>query len=434
MDIVKQEVLDSIDNISLITMESTLAVYDSLSREYDKISYMMDYAIENGMDTSELFQEGKIMDKASGKNTDDGLIKKIVLFLPRLLIAIVESIRDTFKKDYKTKLDENNKAAQNNLSNASEDEITNVAETIDKQTNGEVKMDPKTKKLTLGQRIGRVWKKAGLFAGISGILIRLRKEIKSPDTDYKKFAGELKKILDGDKGIDEYTIAVGVDAFNTGLKDLAIAGTTVAGACEGLNGFLEKKIKAELEKDGGDPQKVQDIKDLIDQIQRIAGYTTAAAVTGKIGLKVSNILGNHDVYFPWSKKGKAKARSVNEKRVSKALEPFLYSEEHDKINALEDQIKDLERQARAASTKDAKKEALHNEIMKKRQDLEKLKKLVDQIDENARMNEERRNAEEEKYEQTGEVTTPRQRKKQIKRDKKDAKIRRKMAQPDNINY
>lgn len=96
-----QEIIDQIDDVIL---ESEIDVLQAMSDVYDKAQIIL----ENSDTTDGLvpsyafFQEGEIMDRATGKGKNESTIKKIAAFLPRLIMAIVDFIKKKFTKKEET--------------------------------------------------------------------------------------------------------------------------------------------------------------------------------------------------------------------------------------------------------------------------------------------------------------------------------------------
>lgn len=395
---VKSEVINAINGIDDVMMESTVNVYSTLSAEYDKLLAFMDYT-HNGSDASKLYQEGEVWDQATGKYSGDGVIMKIIKFIPRLLIAIISAIGRVFTKDYKASILVSSTKAVKNLNEATDEQLNEIADHVKEISKGEIKLNKKKKTFTLGDKIKSIWNKGTLLMSGAKCLTRLRTEIKQPNTDYKKFAGELKDIFNDEKDFDEETVSIGVAALTQGLSDTYNGSLALSAACKELSGILEKKCEEEVRK--GNSKKIDEIKDLIDQIQHTAAFVSKTSFLGNIGIKVVNFLGS-DIAI--TKRQKAKARSGVDKLASKALERVTYIDQLDELEYLDQEITNVGRSASSKETQNKKEDKLHKKKQKKRKILDKLKK----DDENASTNLERgrywRNWDDEEYE--NEQNTP----------------------------
>lgn len=89
------EILSSIDEVETLTMESSVDVIGSMIDSYDKLFTIQENYTGDNLDgvLASFYQEGQIMDEVKAKGANDGTIKKILMFLPRLLAAIVHAIK-----------------------------------------------------------------------------------------------------------------------------------------------------------------------------------------------------------------------------------------------------------------------------------------------------------------------------------------------------
>lgn len=102
-----EEILRSIDNINDSVNDVNIAVLDAMLDSCDKATTIMENYDGDDLSSFSIFQEGKIMDEATGKGKNDSTIKKIALFIPRLVIAMVKEISKSFKNiNFEEKLPE----------------------------------------------------------------------------------------------------------------------------------------------------------------------------------------------------------------------------------------------------------------------------------------------------------------------------------------
>lgn len=371
---VKSEVIDAINSIDDVMMESTIGVYSALSSEYDKLMSFMDYKYD-------IYQEGEVWDRATGKYSDDGVIMKIIKFIPRLIMGIIDAVTKTFSKGYSNDVVTIGSQAQSIVDKASEEEINQVSQQVSEMTDGKIKVDKKTKKLTLFGVMKAGWSKMALLGTGAKCLTRLRTELTKPNTDYKKFAGELKDIFKGDKKIDEETISIGVDAFSQGLSDVCTGSLGVAAACNELKGILEKKCESEIKK--GNKAKAAEIKDLIDQIQQVSIVVSQASFLGRVGFKVVSFLGKN--------------------KISKKLEKLVYADDFDEMDDLDRDIKDNLRSAKAKEIQNKKESKLHKKKLKKRKALEAARNAREKANNDLEYDRQDREQDNEAYRQTQQI-------------------------------
>lgn len=396
MNDVRNEILDSVCEIDGIVVEYTINVYEALSKEYEKAITILDHYDGDDMTSFGIFQEGEIMDKATGKYTDDSTIMKIIKFIPRLLMAIVSAVAGVFTKDYNKKLKVSGDATEYALKNASEEELTAIASRVDKTSEGMVQFDPNKKEFKLGKKLSSAWNKITLVTSAAGVLTRLRQELKSPNTPYKKFAEELKAIFKGEKTADEGTIALGANAFKNGLYDACKSGYLVSSVCKELSGTLEKKCKKDCE-NGKDPQKAYEIKLLLDQLSETSKTVANVTLLGRIGNALFS-----DIAI--TRAGKAKASSGVEKLLNKMAPGLLHTGDYDELYDL-----DAENNATGANIRGKNKtreveEDIHDQKMSKRETKKKLTEEEKEAEERLKRVRDKMEDEEKEYDSTGKTS------------------------------
>lgn len=356
MNDVRTEILSSVNEIDEIVIESMIDVYSSISVEYDKMCVISEQYNGDDISAFGIIQEGDIWDQATGKYSNDNTFMKIIKFIPRLLIAIMDSIVKTFKKDYKTTIEKNGDTTIDVINNANSDELTRLVSTTQQSTNGMMSFNKEKKTFTLGKKLSSAWNRIKLLSGIAASLGRLRQEIKSPNTPYKKFADELKDIFKGNKEMDEVTISIGAEALKSALMDSTLSCGTIHAACKELSRILENKCIKDSNQ-GKDTQKAQEIKELIDQIGEVSKTVGRVSLLGRIGNALFS-----DIAL--TKKGKATAKSGIEKLGNKLLGGAIHSEEQDEIDDINFQNQNLSAQIRGNETAADNVESLHEEKRK----------------------------------------------------------------------
>lgn len=99
-------ILSSIEDIDDVVMESEIEVLNALWDSYDKAIMVLENYDGDDIESFSIFQEGKILDEAMGKGTNDSTIKKIVWFIPRLITSLFNAIVSKFSKDKQQAVDE----------------------------------------------------------------------------------------------------------------------------------------------------------------------------------------------------------------------------------------------------------------------------------------------------------------------------------------
>ena len=102
---------DLITNIDIATEEACDNIMESVLLSYDKMANIMRYDDNIDLDNFAIFQEGKIMDDVKERGKGQSKLKKIITFIPRLIMSIINFLKNKFlKKKDKNKLSEINKA------------------------------------------------------------------------------------------------------------------------------------------------------------------------------------------------------------------------------------------------------------------------------------------------------------------------------------
>lgn len=102
---------DLITNIDIATEEACDNIMESMLLSYDKMVNIMRYDDNINLDNFAIFQEGKIMDDVKERGKGQSKLKKIITFIPRLIMSIINFLKNKFlKKKDKNKLSEINKA------------------------------------------------------------------------------------------------------------------------------------------------------------------------------------------------------------------------------------------------------------------------------------------------------------------------------------
>lgn len=100
---VRNEILDSIDQVNAVTMESTMDVFNSLAASYDKAGMILEYSTSDDLDMFAIFQEAEAKEgdvstdanaKKGGKQESLGM--KILMFIPNILKKIWQFLKDAW--------------------------------------------------------------------------------------------------------------------------------------------------------------------------------------------------------------------------------------------------------------------------------------------------------------------------------------------------
>ena len=110
------EVLDAIDNVNSITIESEISMCESLLSSYDKMLLIEEHYEGDDINDFKIFQEGVLSDaKDDVKKQNEGksTLNKILFTIPRMIIALFKAIGNKIKglKDKSKDLDTKTKEA-----------------------------------------------------------------------------------------------------------------------------------------------------------------------------------------------------------------------------------------------------------------------------------------------------------------------------------
>lgn len=346
------EILSSIDDVNETVMESSIDVFDSIINEFDKLSQFVEFTVFN----ESVVMEGQIWDTATGAGTLDGTFKKIILFIPRLLIGIVKAIGNVFTKDFKKENDENKAKAAENIEKETDPAKLEVAkENTMVVSEGNLNFDPKKKRFFLTKAFLHIRNYIRILVGVAPLLKKLRNTANGASTPYGTLAKELWAIIRGKAQLGEETAGLTADALIELSSDACSAAIAVRGICSEVSLNLEKQMQKDYA-DGKDITKKAEMKDLADSVASVSKIVSRVTFFGK----VVHFLGK-DLY-----KGSFLLRKIRSK--------FAYDKDED--TALQDErtkMKELKSRKKAVNRQIAKMEDDQKRLAKKDKELMKLK-------------------------------------------------------------
>ena len=95
---IKSQILDAIDDINIITAECEYNTICEMYNSYDKASMILEYYEGDNVDAFGVFQESSVSDKMKASGKKYNTFMKIITFIPRLIKALFETIKEKFKK------------------------------------------------------------------------------------------------------------------------------------------------------------------------------------------------------------------------------------------------------------------------------------------------------------------------------------------------
>lgn len=352
------EILSSIDNVELCVQEAALDVFEATLKEYDKFSQYSEFTVFE----EAYIMEGKILDEATGKNTFDSFIKKVVLFIPRLLAAIVKSIASVFTDKYDDEIEANGKKAAENLNNENDpNKLAMAQENTKLLSEGKVEFEPKTKKFKLFGKFAHLKNYLMILTGAGPIIRKIRTIKDGGKTSYHQLAKELKACINGESSIQEMT-GMSLDALMELAKDSNRVTRALKGVVDEISMGLEKKIASDLQK-GKDVSEMAGVKDLMDEISQISGMIHTATLYGRFAGFLGKDLGGGSFFlrklrskFAYDKEEDVEL--MNEKTKEQELKTRINAEKKRIADAKEDQkrLAKKDKEIKKAQAKNAKLE------------------------------------------------------------------------------
>lgn len=346
------EILSSIDDVNETVMESSIDVFDSIINEFDKLSQFVEFTVFN----ESVVMEGQVWDTATGAGTLDGTFKKIILFIPRLLIGIVKAIGNVFTKDFKKENDENKSKAAENIEKETDPAKLEVAkENTIVVSEGNLNFDPKKKRFFLTKTFLHIRNYIRILVGVAPLLKKLKNTANGASTSYGTLAKELWAIIRGKAQLGEETAGLTADALIDLSSDACSAALAVRGICSEISLNLEKQMQKDYA-DGKDITKKAEMKDLADSVASVSKIVSRVTFFGK----VVHFLGK-DLY-----KGSFLLRKIRSKLAYDKDEDTAIQDERTKMKELKSRKKAVNRQI-------AKMEDDQKRIAKKDKALQKYK-------------------------------------------------------------
>lgn len=238
----------------------------------------------------EIFQESKkegILDKVKkeAKNDDNKFIT-ILKFIPRLVIAIVNTIKQKLKD---SKLGDKLEKLGDKLNEGSDIEekkrrVKELNKIFAKQGE-ECYLDEKSGKIKFKRSVGgiltRVVLVSGLVVSTHNLFSRIKAkfDVNNP-TEIKSFISDCDKIIHGDHTVSKFDIfGGGIHALGEIVGDITSVTGEIALLSEGIKLLTDDVIKKDMIKDMPSEKKqevMESINDLSGRIAKISGMITGA--------------------------------------------------------------------------------------------------------------------------------------------------------------
>ena len=97
---VRNEILDSINDLNQVTMESTLDVFGSMISAYEKADMIMEYSNTDDVSMFSIFQEAEVKEGDAKTNADakkkDSFGYRLIHFIPNLIKKLIDAIKSAW--------------------------------------------------------------------------------------------------------------------------------------------------------------------------------------------------------------------------------------------------------------------------------------------------------------------------------------------------
>lgn len=275
---INDEILNDIDTV---VFESTIDVYDALLDQCEKSLTIY---------SESYIQEENVWNYATGKNSGESGIMKVIKFIPRLIIGIIKSIKSIFTSKSKKELDKSTKNASYVIEKASPQQLTYIANEVNKNGQDTIIFDPNNKRFNIGRKFKHVKNSIIILLLAPKIIRNIITQCRSGNTDYKRLATELWSIIKRDKNADEETTAITLDALKSLLDDSWRASMAVAALSEEAGLLLENKMAKDFQ-NGKNIDKELEAKRLLDGLSTFSKHVSHVSLFGKIGKKIIDFFG-----------------------------------------------------------------------------------------------------------------------------------------------
>ena len=239
----KYEILSALDNIEIKYMESDLEMLDMLTAAYERAAVVLEHREDpEAFSDFEIFQEGEILDKAMG-NKYENVFKRIIAFIPRLLIATAESIGKTFSKENNEQMESGIDGAINTMQNGTPQQKHQLVTYVNNNSEGNVKMNDDGTIETPTFKVGLLGHLEFLKSS-KEIMDRIKQEMDpNSATAYQQLADNIQNILDKREEFNSNTAKLTLDALRQCGKDIVTLAPALTESISVVGKELNKQIK-----------------------------------------------------------------------------------------------------------------------------------------------------------------------------------------------
>lgn len=296
---IREELLASIELIDDYSRESEMAVIEAMVLDFEKYTIMMESYDDTSEEFDNVFQEGSILDrvKKEGKKDKNKLIT-ILKFIPRIVIAIFDSIKKKFKDaDLGNKIKESGKKL-----NEDRDKKAKV-EAINKEFEGKAEcyIDEKTGKIKFKKDkksvIAKVTYLMVLTTATANLFKRIQKEFDYDNpSKIRSFIDDIDKLIHGNKeGLTAGDIFDGgFEALGDAIKHItSLTGefALISAGIENTANEIRMRLMADTKEHPKMEEALKATTELTEKMTNLSGIITATLGSVSLVTEFAQIVG-----------------------------------------------------------------------------------------------------------------------------------------------
>lgn len=285
---IKDQILNEIDNIDITRSNAEVGVIESMISIIDKSLTISENCENDDISSFSIFQEGSILDDVKKKSKkDDNKLITVIKFIPRLIIAIIDSIKKSMKDNKKNS--EKAKNGSKKLNSLSKKEKEEKVKELNKKFNGDVEcyVDEKSGKIKFKNTGSRLLKRIGMDMALIYNTYKLVKRIKGHmdvlnPSDVRNFIDDCDKVIHGDKSVSKLDLFDGgLDSIGEILGDLFTLSGEITLVLGQISERTDNIIKKDMIKDVPNEKKQETLQSLNQLASRLTKIN--ALITGALG-------------------------------------------------------------------------------------------------------------------------------------------------------
>lgn len=303
---INDQILNEIDNIDITRSNAEVGVIESMISIIDKSLTISENCENDDISSFSIFQEGSILDDVKKKSKkDDNKLITVIKFIPRLIIAIIDSIKKSMKDNKKNS--EKAKNGSKKLNSLSKKEKEEKVKELNKKFNGDVEcyVDEKSGKIKFKNTGSRLLKRIGMDMALIYNTYKLVKRIKGHmdvlnPSDVRNFIDDCDKVIHGDKSVSKLDLFDGgLDSIGEILGDLFTLSGEITLVLGQISERTDNIIKKDMIKDVPNEKKqetLQSLNQLASRLTKINALITGALGSVKVLTKWGNFISDigHD--------------------------------------------------------------------------------------------------------------------------------------------